>query len=315
MKWSLDKKIKCSLWGILLAIVIFFFEGSAQAYSTYDGDKINLWWNGDSKISKYVDYSKEVVGDRILWRVFFNSAQEEWAKPVYTVFLPKEVDAPEGLSIIRYQKDGKKSSYYKKKAEWVYEYESQRGAFDKEWQRLPGQTGDSYGLQAFTYIKDLGDFSRVMIEHDYNPLHKTSDKVEWRFYTKVKAKYQGKEDRFAFLAGMQQNDIFKNFPSFRGQLSKFQVTFKGAHKQCNALEDLDITKQFDIGHSLDDLLKNPEMTKLLPPGTLISNQQNAAHKADCSKSDAPKEDRTYYVYKEKEKSESPNIAKKTKKTR
>ncbi|EHI71006.1 hypothetical protein ACVRY7_01590 [Streptococcus ictaluri] len=291
-----------------LGLLAISAPANVKAESAYDNTvKLNLWWTDNGQVSDIVDYTKsyDAYRNEITWKVTFNKNKEWWLSPDYVVFLPREVEEPTSVNIEKID-NVRRTGESKARPSWVYDFETERGKFDQEWDKFPAHIGQSSGLSAFTNIKNKGFFSKVLVERLAESGVRMDDTVVWTFTTKIKEKYRKNfnVDNLSFLAGIQQNTILfeKLNPTFRGELSKFKVQFKPLEKEANVLKKLDSSvfeeKVFDIGNSLDDILKAEKFKDLAGEGISISTDDVGSRIADRGYGDAPSEDKlyTYYVY-------------------
>ncbi|EHI70361.1 hypothetical protein ACVRY7_08730 [Streptococcus ictaluri] len=284
----------------LNSLLLFAFAAgnsvNAQSAYTQDG-KIDLWWNNNGDVSKYVDYTRVVNDKDVEWTITFNKSQEGWSHPDYAIFLPKGVEMPEFIEIKREAPHGQKSITGKQSTQWFYDFNSQRSEFDKEWEKFPGKTGSSYELDKFTKIKDSGDFSRVLVEHDD---FYSNDKVTWTFKTKKTSDYDyhNYQDKTAFLAGMQQTRGTYYNPSFKGELSKVGVSLGASHKKYNAINE-GAYSLFNKGTSLEDIVKYMQKKNIVPSDSEIELSEDEKGEVSVNRFEPLFEDKNVYMYKSK----------------
>ncbi|WP_236686641.1 hypothetical protein [Streptococcus phocae] len=224
MNSLLKNCLKLTAAGMALSAMMVVSTEKASALDWVDiTGKTHLYWNGGVDVRKFVDYKKTVTNDDITWEVTFNGAKEKWVYPDFAVFLPKEVEAPTGIDIVDDYRDGRQERHHKNNTQWFYDWDTQKGNFNSEWEKFPGWTGWSASYDRFTRLKDNGGFSRVLVdnygyfgspEEDRKLGHTTT----WTFKTKLKEEYKGKGNNVPFLAGIKQNNpLAYSYPSYIGE--------------------------------------------------------------------------------------------------
>lgn len=210
---------------IAISTLTFGLNNTVKAHDRIDHEnKVHLYWQGNYDVSNYVDYTKTLSSDKksIEWTVSFNSAQEKWVYPDFSVFLPTGVKAPTQITYEHHYWDGTVRSNTYENTRWHYDWGTQPKNFTQEFDKFPGYTGWSDSLYKFYALKNQGKFSRVLVDTYGREDHTYfSHKLVWKFTTELEEGYAEKWNDLPFLAGIKQkNPLAASFPSYKGEFGK-----------------------------------------------------------------------------------------------